>query len=95
MIYRNYLIDVLQFAEDSKNWGGLDPYQFYNTAGRGWLESCDNSQGGAPIDWAFHKTPEHIRENAPQAFADWIISQIDLAVQLDDLEFLENFIKEF
>jgi len=70
MTVKEYTEACLEFARATKTWGGMRSGQFYVTTGRGWVETCDNSEAGVRIDWAFGQTSKYIKENAAQEFVD-------------------------
>ncbi len=73
MTVQEYTQNCIKFAEDSKEWGGIDPYKFYTTAHNGWEESSDNASGGIDVSWAFHMKPDEIKEQAAQQLLDNVL----------------------
>lgn len=53
MTFQDYKNACIKFAVDTKDWGNLGRYSRYTTTGDGWEESCDNSNGGIDVSWAF------------------------------------------
>ena len=84
MTYQNYLLDCLDFAAKSQNWGNLERGRYYTTAGRGWVETCDDCIGGIDVSWCFHLHAADIRAEAPQKFADAFAELLQLAIDNDD-----------
>lgn len=56
MKVKDYEDVCIQFAEDTRNWYGIEDIgRFYTTKEFGdWEESCDNCNGGLSVRWAFH-----------------------------------------
>lgn len=77
MKYSEYLNGALQFARDSKKWGGMMSGKFYVTTGDNWLDSCDNAEGGLDISWAFHEKADDIRAAAPQHFINELVENVE------------------
>lgn len=101
MKVKDYEAVCLEFAEDTRNWGAVDPYKFYSTKanGWGWYESCDNAEGGLSIKWAFHKTAEEIKAEAAQQFVDELVTLIRCTAEncndTDDAEMLYSDLEYF
>lgn len=96
MLLKEYIDCCKEFAEDTKNWGKLNQYNFYTTNGLCWNESCDNNHGGLDISWAFHKTSEYIEQEAPQIFINIFTDQVSQGIdeQIDESQWnilLKNF----
>lgn len=77
MTIKDYTTAAQRFAEDSREWGGLDQYKFYTTAGDEWRETCDNAHGGLDLSWAFRETSATIAAEAPQRFLDQLADQLE------------------
>ena len=61
MNINDYKLSCIKFAEDTKDWGGLNPYSVYVATPNGeWAESCDNHENGIPLAWAFDVPTEYI-----------------------------------
>lgn len=85
MTFYAYLNDCNDFARCSADWSELDPRKPYiTTNGHGWQESCDNSNGGIDVSWAFHQDPADIFDYAAQHFADSFTQLLQLAIDNDD-----------
>lgn len=101
MTVKEYINSCLQFAEDTREWGGLNEYHFYSTTeGCGyWYESCDNAEGGLDISWAFNLTAEQIRDEGAQHFVDELATLIrctaDQCEDEQDTEMLYSDLKYF
>lgn len=81
MTIRDYEEICLKFAEETREWGGLDESQQYTTVSYDdWKESSDNVHGGLYINWAFHKDTAFIKENAAQELLNQIKQLIEQAV---------------
>lgn len=95
LTYNGYLLDCLDFAEETAHWAALDR-KFYTTDGIGWLESCDNSCGGIDVSWAFHLSADEIRKDAPQHYADAIIGLVQLAIdERWDADTMQSLVDQF
>ena len=79
-IMERYTQSCLMFSYASESWGAVDPYKFY-TSDRAdyWRETCDNAHGGLDVSWAFHKTSEYIKENAPAHLLREVLELVRLA----------------
>ena len=59
----DYGAACLDFAHETREWGGLQN-GFYTTDGTaGWQHSSDNANGGMDVRWAFHQSDEYIHEH--------------------------------
>nr|DAF32280.1 MAG TPA: hypothetical protein [Ackermannviridae sp.] len=84
MTYNDYLADCLDFSKASWTWSELDPRKpFITTDGNGWQETCDNSNGGIDVSWAFHLNADKVRAAAPQKFADAFTELLQLSIDDD------------
>lgn len=85
MKYDEYLESCKHFAADTADWGSLRDDCFYLTGGGDdspyWYDSCDAYKGGFSVEWAFHKSPEEIEQDAPQEFANHIVEAWRLCVE--------------
>lgn len=100
MTVKTYIDNCLQFAQDTREWGGLDEYRFYSTKEfGGWYESCDNAEGGLDVSWAFNLTAEQIRDEGAQRFVDELTTLIrctaDQCEDERDTEMLYSDLKYF
>lgn len=93
MTVKRYIAACLQFASDTASWGGCDDYKFYTTTGNGWQETPDNSIGGISVKWAFHQTPEHIKEYGAQYFIDGVTEIIHCLIDNKKFDAIETAIK--
>lgn len=70
MTINDYINSCRAFAEDSREWGSLDPYKAYiATPNGGWAESCDNHENGIPLAWVFDVPGEYIDSHANGYYA--------------------------
>lgn len=97
MTYVSYLESCLAFAADTANWMGLNHWDYYTTSSiDGWCESCDNAHGGFGVSWAFHRTPEEIRNEAPGEYARVIVDEFRCALDNDcDRDTLYSVLSQF
>ena len=93
MTVKTYIKDCLQFASDTASWGHFNDVKFYTTAGNGWRETPDNNIGGISVAWAFHKTPEYIKENGAQYFIDGVTEIIHCLIENKEFDAIEMAIK--
>lgn len=80
MTVKEYTAVCLNFAKETAEHSELSSTAFYTTRGSSWWETCDNSNGGIDVSWAFHQSEEYIKENAAQFFVDEIASLVNLAI---------------
>ncbi len=97
MTLKEYTEKALRFAEDTKEWGGLDDSSFYTTGQWDeWEETSDNAHGGIDLSWAFHENQKFIKENAAEYFIKNLLEMVRLAVDDEwDHEQIENIIEDF
>lgn len=98
MLLKDYTESCLEFAEETKDWGVLNPYSFYLTDGSSWSETCDGNGGGLDVSWAFHMASGEIEKLAPQKFVDLIheeiVAAIDNGLLADEIgDFLDELLK--
>lgn len=89
MTKKEYLKICVKFAEDTATWGGLEN-KFYSTHDAGWVETTDNEHGGIDVSWAFHQSPDYIKEHAVEEFLDNFQTAMDL---LEDAETKETALR--
>lgn len=64
MTFDNYLDACKRFREDSRDWSALETGKHYTTTGEGWVESCDDADGGIDVSWAFWQNGWNVDEEA-------------------------------
>lgn len=89
MTREEYLKICVKFAKDTKNWGELGN-KFYTTYNSSWIESTDNEHGGIDVSWAFHQSPDYIKEHAIEEFLDNFQTAMNL---LEDAETKETALR--
>ncbi len=70
MTVEEYTEICVRFAEDTKDWGGIDT-RFFVTFRGGWVSSCDNRHGGIGVRWAYQKSEAEIRALARRKYEEW------------------------
>lgn len=92
MTLHQYTDACIEFAKDTKKWGELDPHRFYTTASSAmWRETSDNSHGGIDVSWAFHKSSNSIKQEAPEQYIRHLLEDLTILAEetgFDDLTFL-------
>lgn len=68
--FEHYVESALLFANETRDWHGMNDLRHYTTRGPGvgWSETTDNAHGGMDISWAFHKDEDYIRRIAQSCY---------------------------
>lgn len=90
--FEDYKKCVLSFAEDTKEWEGLDERRWYTACNtyESWEETTDNSNGGLDIRWAFHReniSNTEILEHFYEEIMNILNTNIDNEVDIESIEF--------
>lgn len=94
----NYYIEACKkFAEDTKEWGGLDRFKHYTSHDTdGWRETSDNAHGGIDVSWAFHAFKSYIITHAAEKLLEYLMADLERFVDEGcDAEQLEALIEQY
>lgn len=96
MFLANYTTICINFANDTKEWGNIDPYKFYTTQGVSWVETADNAHGGLDVSWAFQMSNEQIKRYAHKEYLKQLQAAVEQAIDEDfDSEQVYVLVKQF